>query len=219
MAAASRARLLLLCAWALAAAGCATLSGNVAEPATDVRVSAIPPEQRRLEPLLEQAVLIAIGHRVTVRCWTATEWIDVADDAARQSGLPGPASVIGIAEDGPTPTINLAPRVCEPLAWLAQGGNVAVGEPAYEMAQALVTVGHEAGHLASDLDTEASAECYGAQHVSAMAQALGRTKAEGDLLAGLYWNWVYPQLDPMYTSPECRDGGAFDLNPWSSRWP
>ena len=45
------------------------------------------------------------------------------------------------------------------------------------------------------------------------------TRAEGELVASLYWGEVYPRLDPIYISPECRDGGALDLNPWSSTWP
>ena len=181
---------------------------------------AIPVGQRHVERALEGAVLSSLGEAVAVRCWTSAEWEERAAPAAAANGLPGPADVLGIAEDGVARAIHLGPRVCEPLAaYLGSGELPSAGEPAFELAQALVTVGHEAGHLVSDLDTEATAECFGAQHVALVAHALGATATEGRLLASLYWGWVYPRSDAIYRSPECRDGGAFDLNPWSSTWP
>jgi hypothetical protein len=201
--------------------GCSALVGGEEAPNVDARSSyEIPPEQRLAERALEQAVLQALGEAVTVRCWSHAEWKERAAGAAAANGLPGPELVLGIAEDGPSRSIHLSPRVCEPLAaYLATRELPPAGDPAFELAQALVTVGHEAGHLVSDLDTEATAECFGAQHVALVAQALGARPFEGRLLADLYWNWVYPQSDPIYQSPECRDGGALDLNPWSSTWP
>ena len=216
-------RIALACACLAALAGltgCSALTGDDTSE-THLRASeAIPVGQRHVERALEGAVLSVLGEAVAVRCWTGGEWDERAAPAAAANGLPGPADVLGIAEDGPARAIHLAPRVCEPLAaYLGTGELPPAGEPAFELAQALVTVGHEAGHLVSDLDTEATAECFGAQQVWLMAEALGATPTEGRLLADLYWAWVYPRSDPIYRSPECRDGGALDLNPWSSTWP
>jgi hypothetical protein len=200
------------------AAGCSVLEGG---DVAQARVSAIPPEQQQLEPLLEGAVLVALGRGIPVRCWTADEWPSVlADSGAEIDGLP-PGNVLGVAvTDGASETINLSPRVCEPLAALARNPTLPpAGPEAVELAQALVTVGHEAGHLVARLESEAEAECFGAQHVTRVARALGMSEAEGTLLATLYWGEVYPTSDPIYQSPECHDGGALDLDPWSSNWP
>jgi hypothetical protein len=202
----------------LLVAGCSALEGG---DEAQARVSAIPPEQQQLEPLLEGAVLVALGRAIPVRCWTAAEWPStLADSGAEIGGLP-PENILGVAvADGTSETINLSPRVCEPLAALAGDPTLpAAGPEALELAQALVTVGHEAGHLVANLETEAEAECFGAQHVTRVARALGMSEAEGALLASLYWGEVYPTSDPIYQSPECRDGGALDLDPWSSAWP
>jgi hypothetical protein len=208
------------CLAAVAALGSACTALEV-DDAAQARVSAIPPEQRQLEALLEQAVRAAVGRAIPVRCWTSSEWPAVLAESGAQVGGTDPANVLGVAfSDGATERIELSPRSCEPLAALAQRPRLPrTGAAALDLAQALVTVGHEAGHLVAGLDTEAEAECFGAQHVSRVAQALGLTRAEGDLLAGLYWGEVYPRSDAIYRSPECRDGGALDLNPWSSTWP
>jgi hypothetical protein len=199
-------------------AGCASLT---VDEEAHARVSAIPLEQRRLEPLLEEAVRVAVGRAIPVRCWTRSEWPVILEESLAPIGQLDPRNVLGAAvTDGVAETINLSARVCEPLAALAaQPVLPSAGAPALDLAQALVTVGHEAGHLVAALTTEAEAECFGAQHVSSVAQALGLTEAEGDLLASLYWGEVYPRSDPRYRSPECRDGGVLDLEPWSTTWP
>jgi hypothetical protein len=198
--------------------GCASLT---VDEEAQARASAIPLEQRRLEPLLEEAVRVAVGRAIPVRCWTRSEWPVVLDESQAPIGQVDPQNVLGVAvTDGADETINLAARVCEPLAALADRPALPpAGTPALDLAQALVTVGHEAGHLVARLATEAEAECFGAQHVSRVAQALGLSEAEGNLLASLYWGEVYPTSDPLYRSPECREGGALDLEPWSSTWP
>ena len=203
---------------ALLASGCAALD---VDDEAQARVGAALPEQRQVEPLLEQAVLVAVGRAIPVRCWTASQWGRVLRENQAPIGQLDPVNVLGLAvSDGVTETINLSPRVCGPLTALASDpGLPPPGRASLDLAQALVTVGHEAGHLVAGLGTEAEAECFGAQHVTRVAEALGMTHAEGELVASLYWGEVYPRLDPIYITPECRDGGALDLNPWSSAWP
>jgi hypothetical protein len=198
--------------------GCASLASD---DTAHARVSAVPLEQRRLEPLLSEAVRVAVGRAIPVRCWTRSEWPSILEESHAPIGWLDPQDVLGVAvRDGSGEAINLSPRVCEPLAALAERPALPpAGQSALDLAQALVTVGHEAGHLVSRLSSEAAAECFGAQHVSRVAQALALTEAEGDLLASLYWGELYPRADPIYRSPDCRDGGLLDLDPWSSAWP
>jgi hypothetical protein len=159
------------------------------------------------------------GAGIEVHCWAHEQWQTLAAQAARAEGLQSVNDVLGYA-DPQTRTIHLAPRVCEALAVVAaRPGGIPPGGPALEVAQALVTVGHEAGHLTPGFEPEPAAECFGIQHVSQVAQALGASEPQGELLASFYWGQVYPIVAGIYHSPECRDGGALDLDPVSSDWP
>jgi hypothetical protein len=73
------------------------------------------------------------------------------------------------------------------------------------------TVAHEAQHL-KGIGDEATAECYGLQHHAVVSQRFGATAAQARTMALDYFTLVYPSLDAEYRSPECRDGGALDLN-------
>jgi hypothetical protein len=54
---------------------------------------------------------------------------------------------------------------------------------------------------------------------SPVAARLGIDEDYARRLARLYWQQAYPRNDPVYGSPECRDGGVMDVNPDSSDWP
>jgi hypothetical protein len=77
---------------------------------------------------------------------------------------------------------------------------------------------HEARHFSGALD-EWSTECYGMQSIRDVAVALGRTSREGQYLASLYWKQIYRRESPAYRMPQCRNGGEYDLRPYSSVWP
>ena len=51
------------------------------------------------------------------------------------------------------------------------------------------------------------------------AAKLGLTDAEARSLARLYWTDIYPENLPEYSTPDCRNGGPYDLHPHDSRWP
>jgi hypothetical protein len=158
------------------------------------------------------------GRRIEVRCWPGGEWEQFAEEAARENGVPQASHILGVA-DGATTTIHLAPRVCQLLSSFVQAPDIPPpGLESVELVQALVTVGHEAGHLTPGFEPEDAAECFGLQHLSEIAQALGTTPAEGDLLAQFYLSDVFPYVDPIYRSPNCQDGGPFDVDP-SPIWP
>jgi hypothetical protein len=87
-----------------------------------------------------------------------------------------------------------------------------------ETARALATLAHESFHLAGIRD-EAAAECYATQTVDFVAEKLGATAAQGELVA----RWAArtsPRTHPEeYHSQECRPGGALDLEPRTAAWP
>lgn len=66
-------------------------------------------------------------------------------------------------------------------------------------------------------DLSPTAECYGRQLARTVILRLGAPDAGYASALGGYALGVGGP--PEYYSPECKDGGAFDLNPGSSEWP
>lgn len=86
---------------------------------------------------------------------------------------------------------------------------------------ALETVAHESYHLLG-YTNEAQVDCYGMQSIWFVASSLGATVPESQALAQLFATRIYPLRrveTPQYWSPECRDGGRYDLRPASHSWP
>jgi hypothetical protein len=86
---------------------------------------------------------------------------------------------------------------------------------------AVWTLAHESVHLAGQRD-EAVADCTSLQLLERTASRLGAGPAAAKALARYAADWyakVWPSSKADYYSPECRDGGALDINPWSSAWP
>jgi hypothetical protein len=87
-----------------------------------------------------------------------------------------------------------------------------------ETARALATLAHEAYHLAGVRD-EAAAECYAIQTVDFVTEKLGATAVQGAILARWAARTSARTHPPEYHSPECRRGGALDLEPHTPAWP
>lgn len=86
---------------------------------------------------------------------------------------------------------------------------------------ALQTVAHESYHLLG-YTNEAQVDCYGMQSIWFVATRLGASLSEAQALAQLFAQRIYPLRrteTPAYWSPECRNGGTYDLRPGSSAWP
>jgi len=86
---------------------------------------------------------------------------------------------------------------------------------------ALAVVAHESYHVLG-YSNEAQVECYGMQSIWFVANKLGASVDEAQALASLYATRMYPMRrvsTPEYWSPECRDGGKYDLRRSLARWP
>ena len=86
---------------------------------------------------------------------------------------------------------------------------------------ALETVAHESYHLLG-YTNEAQVDCYGMQSIWFVASRLGAPVGEAEAIASYFWQRIYPLRrieTPTYWSPECRDGGKYDLRPASHAWP
>jgi hypothetical protein len=89
------------------------------------------------------------------------------------------------------------------------------------VAMALATVSHESYHLLG-YTNEAQVECYGMQSIWYVASKLGASLVEAQAIGTFYATQIYPLRQtqtPAYWTPECRDGGKYDLRPQSHSWP
>lgn len=171
--------------------------------------------ESRIEPKFSKATADLIEQEAEVRCWSADDWRSVA-----AAGSPYDDDVDGGAEElagfvADDRRIHLAPDVCADLVELAYGD---VDGPDADVAFAVVALAHEARHAAGEL-REDRTECWAVQNGERLAQLLGADEDLARDLAELYWEEIYPQQQPPYSSDECRDGGALDLEPESDRWP
>jgi hypothetical protein len=89
------------------------------------------------------------------------------------------------------------------------------------IAWALQTVAHESYHLLG-YTNEAQVDCYGMQSIWFVASSLGAPLPEAQAFGALFAQRIYPLRrieTPTYWSPECRDGGVYDLRAASHAWP
>jgi hypothetical protein len=138
---------------------------------------------------------------------------------------------------GATPMLNghsfdyflMQPDECKYLAWFRD--SPARWDPrtcspsdcryAVDIAWAMETVAHESYHVLG-YRNEAQVDCYGMQSVWFVASRLGASTSEAEAFAHLFADRLYPLRKtetPLYWSPECRDGGRYDLRPSSHAWP
>ncbi len=139
---------------------------------------------------------------------------------------------------GVTPMLNgrafdyflVEPEVCTYLTWFRESParwdprTCAPSDCRYiaPMAWSLETIAHESYHLLG-YTNEAQVDCYGMQSIWFVATKLGATVVRGTgVRAALRDSSCIRSRrteTPTYWSPECRDGGAYDLRPKSHAWP
>ena len=173
----------------------------------------------RVEPLFSRVADEVAAPDAEVRCWDPDDWGRLQKETfGRRLNLAGFAS-------NDVKRVNLAPEICERLATLAYTEERPRGDEQLQVAFAVGVLMHEAGHVNESGDfygageNEPLAECWAMQHARKAARALGAEKEYADELAERYWSVIYPMSEAKYRSPKCRNGGAFDVNPGSDRWP
>jgi hypothetical protein len=203
---------------ALALAGALATSAHAsARPVTKLDRALLARPATYEEQIAEQVARRLTGHDASVRCGSL--------------GTSNP-NVLGV-----TPLLRgrsfdyflMRPAECTYLAWFRRepsrwdprscSGSDCVEVP--DIAMALAVVAHESYHLLG-YTNEAQVECYGMQSIWFVASKLGGSVAESQALASLYATQMYPQRrtqTPAYWSPECRDGGRYDLRRSLARWP
>ena len=127
----------------------------------------------------------------------------------------------GVAGVATFPTrIDLSPDVCEPLRLFFRGSYTPYfNTRRYELAEAIVTLAHEAEHLRTPDASEAVVECHALQRARAVVRMAGRRPWYQKEIAALAWQVGYPQRYDDYRTKACRNGGPLDLHPRSRPWP
>jgi hypothetical protein len=173
----------------------------------------------RIEPLFTRVARDIVAPATEVRCWSPSDW-----SAVQKESFGGNRELAGFASAA-FKRVNLAWDICSDLATLAYTSRRPGGAEELDIAFAVTTLMHEAGHLKESGDfygageNEPLAECWGMQHIREAARALGASQAYADDLAGRYWAELYPKRPPEYRTRRCRDGGAYDVRKDSPVWP
>jgi hypothetical protein len=170
----------------------------------------------RVDPLYSRVGSELAYEEVEVRCWSRREWPDVIRErSAFSNGYLNVHETLGFAwvDDR---RAHLAPSICAGLDALSQDGRT---KPLEAAATAVVVLAHEVGHLRAPAAAEAEVECRAVQEARGVARSLGASADEADELVRTYWSDVYPDVDQLYHSTECRPGGYLDLDPDNPQWP
>jgi len=181
-------------------------------------VATWPTEESRVEPTFTRVANDVAAPASQVRCWSRSDWSELQKESfGKDLNLAGFASP-------QYKRVNLAWDMCDGLATLAYTSERPSGTSELEIAFAVTTLMHEAGHLNESGDfygageNEPLAECWGMQHIRVGAVELGVARVANEL-AARYWAEVYPTRTPAYRTKKCRNGGAYDLNKESDIWP
>jgi hypothetical protein len=171
----------------------------------------------RTEPRFGRVASWLAGKQVEVRCWSRADWLRLLREEKAYTKHRIDEDTLGFAAIEGT-RVNLAPDVCDALVDLAyHHARPKSALAQFPLAAAVVTLAHEPQH-SKGVGVEAQAECYAIQLAAATAEHLGVDGRDAHALGALYWQHYDEEL-PAYSSPECRDGGAYDLRPATSAWP
>jgi hypothetical protein len=154
------------------------------------------------------------GRRVTIRCEGLSGALTSAGGESGRTGFTGnkPASV-SYLQEGICQTLHAYTRTVK-----AGEACALPCERPLAIAWSLNTLAHESYHLAG-VRNEAQTECYALQAIDFVARSLGASADQARALAVYSFEQLPGRMPAQYSSPECRDGGQFDLHPLSAVWP
>src|SRR5207302_1365036 len=165
--------------------------------------------ESRVEPRFSRIASALAGKDVQVRCWSQSDWTHLLKEEKAYTKNRIDGDTLGFAPISGNRD-NLAPDVCNSLDALAYSRSRPADESAkLLMATAVVTLSHEPQH-SRGIAVEAQAECYAIQLSKETAVKLGASHSYAASLQQLFWSHYGEEL-PSYRSPECRNGGAYDL--------
>jgi hypothetical protein len=173
--------------------------------------------ESHIDPKLSRIASDLAGKDVEVRCWSRVDWTRLLREENAYTLHHIDGDTLGFAGIRGKRD-NLSPEVCDGLGQLAyQRWMPAAASAKLLLAGAIVTLSHEPQH-SKGIVVEAQAECYAIQLMIRTAVKLGATREYATTLQRVYWQ-QYDQELPAYRSPECRNGGAYDLRKSDSSFP
>ena len=111
--------------------------------------------------------------------------------------------------------VNLSPDVCAKLDVMAYGGE---RDEKMSTSSPVRTLIHQAIHTIGILD-EGKTECYATQLTTELTIELGGSRAYGERLTFLNREMdTTSRAGSIYDSPDCHDGGRFDLGIEGAVW-
>jgi hypothetical protein len=170
------------------------------------------------EPELSRVAAGIAGRQARTHCWEVGDWEALSEQYAAfgtvEFWLAGLASPMG-------GRIDLSPVVCDGVRPFFADRRLPslISFEAYELAEALVVLAHEAEHLRTPGASEPEVECHAMQRVRELVRAEGHGPQLQNELALLAWDIGYPENLEEYRTDACADGGPLDLHPGSSAWP
>jgi hypothetical protein len=175
-------------------------SSTAAAKSGDLRLSAIASELAR--------------RHVTIRCeGLSGALMGAQGESGRTEFIGGKPVSVSYLQEGICQTLHAYARA------LKAGPSCLLpcAEP-LEVAWSLNTLAHESYHLAG-VRNEAQTECYALQAIDFVAHRLGASPEQGRALAAFSFDELPSRMPSLYSSPECHDGGRYDLRPRSAVWP
>jgi hypothetical protein len=161
--------------------------------------------QARAEAVFSAAATRIAGHPAAVVCDTSGRHVGVVQDADGAANVGGRVAY-------------LVPRLCDELYQLRFKHRV---RSFSQTARAIAVLAHEAWHL-NGIGNEGLANCFGFQSGVQVGVELGlsESRARSMMREQLATNASDSGSNTAYlVPPGCRDGGEYDLNPASPRFP
>ncbi|TML10756.1 MAG: hypothetical protein E6G38_00070 [Actinobacteria bacterium] len=166
----------------------------------DLRLSAIASELAR--------------RQVTIRCEGLSGALTgVRGESGRTEFIGGKPVSVSYLQEGICQTLHAYTRALK-----AGPSCLLPCEQPLEIAWSVNTIAHESYHLAG-VRNEAQTQCYALQAIDFVARRLGASPDQARALASFSFDQLPRRMPPEYSSPECHDGGAYDLRPNSAVWP
>jgi hypothetical protein len=161
--------------------------------------------QARTEQLLSREATKIAAHPARVTCDTSGRHVGAVQEADGEAEVGGMQAY-------------LTPGICYTLYRLAEHGRV---DSFSGTARAIAVLAHESWHLRGVAD-EGVANCYAFQSGVRIGKELGLSAGEAAAMMRqqLADNAVSAEGDTRYLVPSgCKNGGRYDLNPTSARFP
>jgi hypothetical protein len=153
------------------------------------------------------------SHKVTIRCEGTGKLMRVDGESGRTTFVNGKPAGTSFVQEGICETLHRYTRETRSgFSCLLPCANP------LEVAWSLNTLAHESYHLAG-VRNEAETECYALQAIDFAARRLGATREQARALATFSFDQLPERMPALYTSPQCRNDGKYDLRPGDPVWP